>query len=199
MPAGSYAALAVHALGEDHRARELAEAQLVHAERWGAPKAVSRAQRALGLTIGGSAGLELLDAAVRVLDGSPARLARAEALCSFGGALRRANHRVQAREPLREALQLARTCGAAGLAKRAHDELRASGETVRSYAPIGVESLTPSERRVAEMAASGMTNRQVAQELFVTIKTVETHLGAVYDKLGIRSRRQLEQALGAHT
>jgi len=195
MPVDSYAALALGALGQNRRARELAAAQLVHAERWGAPAAVSSAQRVLGLTIGGADGLELLEAAVRVLDGSPARLARAKALCALGGALRRANHRVQAREPLREALQLARACGAAGLAKRAHDELRASGETVRSYAPIGVESLTPSERRVAEMAASGLTNRQVAQELFLTIKTIETHLAAAYDKLGIRSRRQLAHAL----
>jgi len=85
----------------------------------------------------------------------------------------------------------------ARFAKHAREELQASGETVRRYAPIGVESLTPSERRVAELAASGMTNRQIAQALFVTVKTVEAHLSAAYDKLDIESRRQLPTALGA--
>ena len=66
---------------------------------------------------------------------------------------------------------------------------------MRRYTPIGVESLTPSERRVAQLAASGLTNRAIAQSLFVTVKTVETHLAAVYDKLGIRSRQQLPEAL----
>ena len=66
---------------------------------------------------------------------------------------------------------------------------------MRRYTPIGVDSLTPSERRVAEMAASGMTNRQIAQDLFLTVKTIETHLSAAYDKLGIRSRQQLGDAL----
>lgn len=124
------------------------------------------------------------------------QLVRAEALADLGASLRRAGRRADARPLLREALELARRCGAAGLAKRASDELAATGERVRRYTPIGVESLTPSERRVAELAASGMTNRGIAQTLFVTVKTIETHLAAVYDKLGIRSRRELPAALG---
>ncbi|MDR9372869.1 helix-turn-helix transcriptional regulator, partial [Conexibacter sp. JD483] len=108
----------------------------------------------------------------------------------------RARRRADARAPLRDALELARRCGAAELARRAHDELAATGEKVRRYTPIGVESLTPSERRVAELAAGGMTNRQIAQTRFLTVKTIETHLSSVYDKLGIRSRRQLPAALG---
>ncbi len=195
MQTGVYAALALAALGEHEQARELAEAALVHARRWGAPSVVSRALRALGLTRGGTVGLALLQEAATLLDGSPARLERAYALGELGAALRRANQRAQAREPLREALELARRCGATVLAKRAHDELLASGEKVRRYTPIGVESLTPSERRVAELAAAGMPNRQIAQTLFLTVKTIETHLGAAYDKLGIRSRRQLADAL----
>ncbi|MDQ2630693.1 MAG: helix-turn-helix transcriptional regulator, partial [Actinomycetota bacterium] len=119
-------------------------------------------------------------------------------LVDLGEALRREGRRADARTPLREALELARRCGAGRIAKRAHDELQASGETVRRYTPIGVESLTPSERRVAELAASGMTNRQIAQSLFVTVKTVEAHLSAAYDKLDIESRRQLPAALGEH-
>jgi DNA-binding CsgD family transcriptional regulator len=196
VPVGAYAARALAALGERGRARELAEADLVHARRWGAPTAISRVLRALSVTLPGAAGLAPLEEAVAVLEGSPARLERANALSDLGAALRRDNRRAQAREPLREALELARSCGAAGLAKRTHDELLASGEKVRRYTPIGVDSLTPSERRVAEMAASGMTNRQIAQTLFLTVKTIETHLSAAYDKLGIRSRRQLADALG---
>jgi DNA-binding NarL/FixJ family response regulator len=116
-------------------------------------------------------------------------------LADLGEALRRAGRRVDAREPLREAFQIARRCGAAGLAKRANAELQATGVTVRRYTPIGVESLTPSERRVADLAASGMTNRQIAQSLYVTVKTVEAHLSAAYGKLDIASRRELPDAL----
>ncbi len=100
-----------------------------------------------------------------------------------------------AREPLREALELARRCGAATLARRAYDELLATGETVRRHSPIGVESLTPSERRVSRMAASGVTNRQIAEALFLTIKTIESHLAAAFDKLGVHSRGELPRAL----
>ena len=143
------------------------------------------------MTTDGDERLAALEEAVTVLEGSPSRLERAEALADLGAAWRRGGRRADARPPLREALELARRCGAAGLARRAYDELAATGERVRRYTPIGVESLTPSERRVAELAAGGMTNRQIAQTLFVTVKTVETHLAAAYDKLGIRSRREL--------
>ena len=131
-----------------------------------------------------------------MLDGSPARLARAEALADLGAALRRA------RPPRRRAPAAARGARARAPLRRRrrspgapYDELAATGEKVRRYTPIGVESLTPSERRVAELAASGMTNRQIAQTLFLTVKTIETHLAAAYDKLGIRSRQQLPAAL----
>jgi len=147
------------------------------------------------MTTEGAERLSALEEAVAVLDGSPARLARAEALADLGAELRRGGRRVDARPPLREALDLARRCGATGLARRAFDELTATGEKVRAYTPIGVESLTPSQRRVAELAASGLTNRQIAQTLFLTVKTIEAHLAAAYDKLGIRSRQQLPAAL----
>ena len=195
MQVGAYAALAFAALGERERAYELAAGDLVHARRWGAPTAVSRALRALGVACGGLDGLALLEEAAALLAHSPARLERAHAAVELGAALRRANRRADARRPLREGLELARRCGAVELARRAHDELQATGEKVRRWTPIGVESLTPSERRVAQLAASDMTNRQIAQTLFVTVKTIETHLGAVYDKLGIRSRQLLADAL----
>jgi len=195
-PARISAARVLAAGGERERARAKAEAALAHARRWGAPTLLAHALRTIALTTEGAERLAALEEAVVVLDGSPARLARAEALVDLGAALRRAGHRADARPPLREGLELARRCGAAGLAKRAHDELSATGERVRRWTPIGVESLTPSERRVAEMAASGLTNRQIAQSLFLTVKTIETHLAAAYDKLGIRSRQQLPRALG---
>jgi ATP/maltotriose-dependent transcriptional regulator MalT len=188
-------ARALAALGEYERVRELAETALVHSRRWGAPTSVARSLRALAMALRGPEGIDALREAAALLEDSPARLERAHALSELGAALRRANRRAEARAPLREALELARRCGAAGLAKRTHDELQATGEKVRRYTPIGVESLTPSERRVAELAASGLTNRQIAQTLFVTVKTVETHLGAVFDKLDIHSRRQLAGAL----
>lgn len=194
-PARICAARAVAALGDRERARAMAETALAHARHWGAPTLVSRALCTLAMTIDGADRLAALEEAVAVLDDSPARLVRAEALADLGAALRRARRRVDARPPLREALELARRCGAAGLAKVAFDELAATGEHVRHYTPIGVESLTPSQRRVAELAASGMTNRQIAQTLFLTVKTIETHLAAAYDKLGIRSRQQLPTAL----
>ncbi|HYV15389.1 MAG TPA: AAA family ATPase [Conexibacter sp.] len=194
-PARILAARVLAALGDRERARPKAEAALAHARRWGAPTLLSYALCALAMTVDGSERLATLEEAVAVVDASPARLARAEALADLGGALRRAGRRADARPLLREALELARRCGAALLAKRVYEELSATGEKVRAYTPIGVESLTPSQRRVAELAASGMTNRQIAQSLFVTVKTVETHLAAAYDKLGIRSRQQLPEAL----
>ena len=194
--ASPLAARALIATGEHERARQMAESVLVDARRWGAPSTVARALRGLALTTGGIAGVERLEEAVALLEDSPRRLERAHALSELGAALRRNDRVAEARASLREALELARRCGAVRLAKGTHDELQATGETVRRYTPIGAEALTPSERRVAELAASGMTNRQIAQTLFVTVKTIEAHLSATYDKLGIRSRRQIAAALG---
>jgi DNA-binding NarL/FixJ family response regulator len=136
---------------------------------------------------------------VRVLDGSPAKLEHARARAELGGALRRANRRSQAREHLRRAAELATICGAQPLAERCERELLATGARPRRIALTGVASLTPSERRVAEMAAGGPTNREIAQALFVTQRTVEVHLTSIYKKLAIGSRAQLASALaGTH-
>lgn len=193
--AGAHAARALVALGRREQALELAEEDLTHARRWGAPAPLAHALRARAAALVGAEAIASLEEAVAALDGSPAQLERAHALAELGAALRRANRRAEARDPLREGLALARRCGAAALAKRTSEELEATGEKVRRHTPIGVESLTPSERRVAELAASGMTNRQIAQTLFLTVKTIESHLAAAYDKLDIRSRRELPEAL----
>lgn len=192
------AARALVATGRGDEARELAESCLYYARRWGAPASLSHVLRASAAARGGTEEIELLQEAATMLADSPRRLQRTHALVDLGTALRRQNRRAEARAPLREGLKLARQCGAIRLAGRAREELQATGETVRHYAPIGVASLTPSERRVAELAASGMSNRQIAQSLFVTLKTVEAHLSAAYDKLDISSRRQLRAALSEH-
>jgi DNA-binding NarL/FixJ family response regulator len=120
----------------------------------------------------------------------------ARALTDLGAALRRANRRAEARVPLREGLDLARGEGALAIAGRAHDELEATGERLRPLLASGLESLTPSERRVAAMAAKGKSNRAIAQELFLTVKTIEAHLSSAYRKLDIGSRSELPEALG---
>jgi DNA-binding NarL/FixJ family response regulator len=194
--ASPFAVRTLVALGEHTRARELAESAWTVVQGRGAPASISHVLRARAAVAEGKAAVELLESAVTVLDDSPRRLQRAHALSELGAALRSVGRDADARAPLREGLKLARRCGAVRLAKRMHAELSACGEKVGRYSPIGVESLSSKERRVAELAASGMTNRQIAQDLFVTVKTVEAHLSASYDKLGIGSRRQLAVALG---
>jgi DNA-binding CsgD family transcriptional regulator len=93
-------------------------------------------------------------------------------------------------------VELAHQCGATALVARANDELAATGAHPRTILLSGLDSLTASERRVAQMAADEMSNKEIAQALFVTVKTVEQHLGRVYRKLEIGSRRQLGAALG---
>jgi DNA-binding CsgD family transcriptional regulator/tetratricopeptide (TPR) repeat protein len=191
----SPAALALLQLGRRGEAGPLAEEEVELARTWGAPRALGAALRVAGLVEGGERGLELLEEAVDVLSGSPARLEHAKARTELGAALRRANRRTEAREHLRQGLELATICGAGELAARAESELLASGARPRRIALSGVASLTPSERRVAELAAAGPTNREIAQELFVTQRTVEVHLTSIYRKLGIKSRSQLAAAL----
>jgi DNA-binding CsgD family transcriptional regulator len=192
----SRAATALMRTGDLEQARLLAAEEVELARRWGAPRAIGVALRVHGLTVGGPDGLALLEEAAATLEGSSARLERARALADLGAALRRAGRRVDAREPLRVAVELAQSCGATPLAEGARAELVAAGAKPRRQALSGAESLTPSELRVAAMAAEGMTNRDIAQNLFVTPKTVEVHLSSVYRKLDIRSRTQLASALG---
>ncbi len=193
--AAPFAVRALIAVDEQERARDVYEQLEASARHWGAPNAISQVLRAGAILRSGEEGISMLVKAADMLESSASRLQHAHVLTDLGAALRRSGHRTDSRAPLRTALRIARRCGATRLAKRAHDELEAGGETVRRYTPIGVESLTPSERRVAELAASEMTNRQIAQSLFVTVKTVEAHLSSTYDKLDVRSRKDLASAL----
>ena len=127
-----------------------------------------------------------------MLERSPARLEHARALTDLGAALRRANRRADAQRALEPALRAAERLGARALAERARTELRAAGGRSSDPDGTGVEQLTASELRVAELAAQGLSNPEIAQALFVTRKTVETHLGHVYAKLGIAGRGELD-------
>jgi DNA-binding CsgD family transcriptional regulator len=184
------------AAGEDRaEASARADVMLRDARTWGTPRAIGMALHAAGLVEGGERGLDLLDEAAVVLEGSPARLERARALADLGAELRRSGRTADAREPLRRALDLADACGAGPLAELARHELRAAGVRPRRPRISGSDALTASERRVATMAAEGLSNPEIAQALFVTKKTVEAHLGSAYRKLGINSRAQLASAL----
>jgi DNA-binding CsgD family transcriptional regulator len=191
----SWAAVGLRLLDRNEEARALAEEELALARRWGDPYAIGASLRVLGLVEGGEAGIGLLREAVEVLAGSEARLEHAHALVDLGAALRRANQRTEARARLREGVDLSRMVGALGLAERANEEIAASGARPRKVLRTGLDALTASERRVAQLAADGMSNKEIAQTLFVTIKTVEMHLSHAYRKLEISSRAQLDNAL----
>lgn len=202
-PAASYpawrslAALEHHALGETQEAIALVEEEVELARVWGAPVTLGRALRILGLIKAGDAGIERIREAAALLADSPAQLEHAYALANLGAALRRANRRAEARDHLRQALDLAQRAGATLLAEHAHEELIATGARPRRVELSGAAALTPSERRVAAMAAEGMSNREIAQALFVTLRTVEMHLSNAFRKLGVSSRTQLAAALAA--
>jgi ATP/maltotriose-dependent transcriptional regulator MalT len=183
-------------LGRGADARAVAEeAVALHASR-GVPGAEAEARLALSWTLSDDQALEQLRRAETLAAASPRRLVYAQVLAELGGALRRSGHRMEARDPLRSALDLARRCGAAGLEQRLLDELLMAGAKPQRRALDGVDSLTAAERRVAELAAQGLTNREIGEALFVTTKTVEVHLGRAYGKLSIKGRSQLPAALG---
>lgn len=190
------AAQALLLLGERDRALELAQEELARAERTDVLHLRIRARRIVGLCEHGGNGLRSLRAAVRLGAGAPPRLETMRALADLGAALRRENRRTDAREPLAKAADMASRGGAITLHERARSELAATGARPRRDVLLsGPESLTPSERRIAELAATGQSNREIAQALFVTPKTVEYHLRNTYRKLDIQTRQELADAL----
>jgi DNA-binding CsgD family transcriptional regulator len=186
-------ALALAELGQTAEAGWLARDELERARAFGSPRALGIALLALGRV---NEELSLLREAVGVLDGSAASLERARARFFLGAALRAAGSLDEARESLRLAIDLAHRCGARALEDAALGELRATGARPRRRLTTGAGSLTPSERRIAELAAAGRQNREIAEALFVTTATVEYHLRNAYRKLEISSRTQLGAALG---
>jgi DNA-binding CsgD family transcriptional regulator len=194
----SSAALALAALDRDREARGMVRDELADARRFGIPDAEGTALRTLGLVTGGTEGLEALRASVAALEHSEGRLEHARSVLELGAALRRAGERGEARDVLREALDATARVGASALADRAHEELVAAGARPRRDRRLlsGRESLTASEDRVAALAGEGLTNREIAQRLFVSVKAVQWHLRNVYRKLDIASRGELPEALG---
>jgi DNA-binding CsgD family transcriptional regulator len=191
----SLAALAHRALDEQDAALALAADDLEAARAFGAPREVGIALRTLALV--GDRSPELLRESAAALEDSQDKLELARTLLDLGAALRRSGARREAREPLRRALDFADECGGALVAEHARQELLASGARPRPRQTRGREGLTPSERRVAALAREGFSNREVAQTLFLSPKTVEMHLSHIYRKLGIRGRIELAATLGA--
>ena len=199
LPWRSLAARAALAVGEPDTAHHLSVEEVELARAFGAPRTLGVALRAAGLVAGGQPGETLLREAIEVLAGSDTRLEQARAQADLGALLRRHNHRVAARQLLRQAVGSAHHLGAEALARRAETELRATGARPRRVLLSGLESLTASERRIAELAAEGFTNREIAQTLFVTSRTVEGHLTNVFNKLDVKDRTGLSAALAAPT
>ena len=193
-PWRSRAARLLATRGDGDHARRLAAEELAAARLWGGREVLGIALRGTGL-VAEPVDLAALEASVDALDGGLARLEHARSLVELGAARRRGRERSAAREPLERGMELAHRCGAAGLAEHARTELRAAGARPRRLVRTGTDALTPSERRVAELAAEGRTNRQIAAALYVTVATVETHLRHAFQKLGVNARTQLRGAL----
>jgi DNA-binding CsgD family transcriptional regulator len=182
-------------LGRLEEARDAAENELEVAKRWGTATPVGIALRTKALCGPTDEQAKLLREAVRVLEFSEAELELAHALVELGACLRRAGHQRESRVPLERGFQIAQRAGAEPLMLQASDELAALGRRPRRAVLSGVQSLTASERRIANMAAEGLSNPEIAQALFVTRKTVEFHLRGVYRKLDVQSRHHLPAVL----
>jgi DNA-binding NarL/FixJ family response regulator len=196
IPWRSLRADALDRLGRTDEAVQDARDEVELARKVGAPGALGRSLRVLGAVLRQD-GLEHLEEAIAVLEDSTAKLELGKALAAHGVALRHARRPADAREPLRRALELASVLGADPLAEHARVELHATGARPRADVTSGVGALTASERRVVDLAIEGGSNRDIAQTLYVTPKTVEVHLSNAYRKLGIRSRRELAGVLQA--
>ncbi|MFI6498967.1 LuxR C-terminal-related transcriptional regulator [Nonomuraea typhae] len=201
LPWQAYSAVLRAIVGDQDGAREQAVAALREGQAWGTPRAIGVAARSAGVVacLTGALpdqpeGHRLLEQSVRVLEGSPAILEHMRSLWALGWANRRRNCTAQARKQLREALVLARSTGAAQMATAISEELVASGAR-NGQSGLGGQRLTHAEHRVATAAADGLTNREIAERIFVTRRTVELHLTSVYRKLGIRGRPELLDAL----
>lgn len=182
-------------LGEVDRARALAREEVELAERWGAARPLGIALRGLAAVCPPNDALELLRRASAALEHSPALLERARTRAELGAALRRSGARTEARDLLAGALDLADRCGARRLAATAREELVLAGARPRRDRRGGPGALTPAELRVVRLAAEGATNREIAETLFVSRKTVDWHLRGAYRKLGVNDRALLAELL----
>ncbi|MFD5393205.1 LuxR C-terminal-related transcriptional regulator [Streptomyces sp. NPDC127097] len=195
LPWRSVAALTHRALGRPGQATRLAHQELEQTQGWGTPRALGISLRTVGMITRGRAGLKTLEDSVGLLEEAGATLEQARSLVEYGTLRWEAGHGRVAREVTMRGLVLARQCGATGLADLARERLRAFGARPRRTQAVGVSALTASEHRVAQLAARGLTNREIAETLFITQRTVENHLTSGFRKLGITGRRQLAPLL----
>jgi DNA-binding CsgD family transcriptional regulator len=187
------AVVACTALGRQEEAAQLAAEQLDLARAAGTPAT-------LGVSLRIAAPFardpeQTLTEAISLLEAVDGRYEQGLALAELGAYRRRAGRRGDAREPLRRALDYAERTGAERLRRDARAELLAVGARPRRAALTGPDALTSAERQVAALAAEGRSNRQIAQQLYITQATVETHLRHAFHKLGIRSRADLPARL----
>ena len=194
-PWASQVAPSLAQLGRHDEAQRLAKRGLDDARTWGTAHSIGQAQRELGVLTGGSEGLDILRESVRTLEGSPARLEHARSLVELGSAFRLGGARSDAKRALDHGLELAHGCGARPLETRAGEELRAAGAKPPKLVPSPLDVLTATERRIAEMATHGLSDREIAEALFVTPRTIETHMANVFQKLDITSRNDLEPVI----
>jgi DNA-binding CsgD family transcriptional regulator len=151
--------------------------------------------RAAAMLAGPAAAERLYREAIERLSQVKTRATLARAHLLYGEWLRREHRRVDAREQLRVAYTMLSDMGMEAFADRARRELLATGETVRKRTAATLDELTPQEVQVARLASSGQTNPEIAAQLFLSPRTVEWHLGKVFGKLGVGSRRELRAAL----
>lgn len=184
IPWRHHAVRAYLALGNRDDAARLAHEELDLAKRWGSARVIGTALMSVGIS---TDDIDVLVEAEQVLASTPHRLLHAQSLYWLGHHLRRKGRADAAAPHLRRAFELARQLSAHPLAKLAGDEIRDEGDQV--------QGLTKQENRVARMAAQGLTNRQIAETLHLTRRTVELHLSSAYRKLGITGRAELVAAL----
>ena len=191
----SQAGLAHLRAGDRDRGARLIGEEVEIANTYGALGSIGTATAAAGVLEGGEEGIRMLSEAERLLGEAGLLGEQASAIYELGALTRRLGRDREAREHLRRALDLGTSIGALALTRHCGDELAAAGARPRRVALSGPDSLTPSERRVAEAAARGLSNQAIAAELFLSVKTVEMHLSSTYRKLGLRSRKELAGAL----
>ena len=167
--------------------RRLAESTRVSGTDW----ALGVEARSRALLSEGEAADRLYREAIERFGRTPMRAELARAHLVYGEWLRRENRRIDAREQLRASYQMLTAMGMEGFAERARRELLATGETVRKRAADTLIDLTAQEAQVAKLARDGRSNQEIAAQLFISPRTVEWHLGNVFTKLGVTSRKDL--------
>ena len=191
LPWRSLAGVIAHMSGEEARSRKLIGDEIRIAQMFELPIPLGVSLRRRALTESGEQALATLREAVSVLQGTEASLELARAHAGLGRGLRRAGQRVEARAQLGIGMDLAHRCGATAVEAEIREELAAAGGRPRRSALTGVESLTPTELRVAQLAAQGMSNSRIAEQTFVSRNTVAWHLRNIFRKLAVESREQL--------